>query len=581
MRWPRRIPQSVILPLALAGFLALGFWTERAAIFAPLRDAVQIQSVPAALLNHGSLGASLRRLRLVRPIRNFKTVYKPSEFPEPPLDASLFQKKRVVGDTLYAPNPDWWEEGVNRPPLPEPAPRPEHFRPGWPLLAINVDPDDLTGLKWGIFSYFLGRGREWERPARMAYYDADGRCLFASAAGLRLHGGRTREPGNIHSYRLHFREEYGAPEFKRGILFTPSNEPIRRLVVRADWPEHHPFPGLLAFDMIERMGGIVPRIQPVVLVLNGEWQPRMYWLAEHVGGAAWVNRIGHRQFFMHVMKGEPDPVSRPQYGNFHHWVSRSPEPMSLEEAEQKADVHLVSVHALMVAYGGTADHAQGAAVFDPRAPRPRWTWVSWDLDHSFWDVYGDPTQRKAWQKESWERVFVPRHQPEYRKWRLISDARIVLFARLMDESPAYRERFLRFFTDMLNHRLNESFLMARIDHYEQLARNFGRADLSFAEEYRKFIRHRPAVLREGLQKMFGVGPVCRVEVRAPQGLRLLIDGYEATAPYTGFYFEGQSLRVQADAPVHRWRLNGAPAGEDANFDRPVTGDWILEAELRP
>ena len=216
-------------------------------------------------------------------------------------------------------------------------------------------------MKWGIFTYFLGHGREWERPAAMAYY-VDGRPVFATRAGLRLHGGRSREPLQVHSVRLHFREEYGAAEFKRGVLFGPESEPIRRLVVKADWPHHYPYVGLLAYDMAERIGGIVPHTQPVLFVLNGQLQTNLYFLAEHVGRAAWANRVGHRDFLMYVMKGVRESESFQAYAEFHRWALRTPEPLDLAEVEKRVDLDNLSAYVLAIAYGGTTDGFQGAAL---------------------------------------------------------------------------------------------------------------------------------------------------------------------------------------------------------------------------
>ncbi len=571
----RRLSSRLAIPLGLAFFLAIGWLADRTAGFKALRDALQIQTVPAPLLNRGSLGGMLRRLRLVRPVANDNRVYVPSPYSRTPLNASLFQKKRVVGDTLYAPNPDWLEELATRPEPPLPVVRPDQFRTNWPLIAINVDPEDLYSRKWGILTHYTGHGREWERRATMAYY-VDGREVFATRAGLRLHGGKSRLPDNVHSYRLHFREEYGAVEFKRGVLFTPSNEPIRRLVVHADWPEAYPFAGLLAFDMAERLGGTVPRTQPVVLVLNGKVQERMFWLSEHVGRTAWANRIGHNEFQMHIVKGEQEPISHRNYGGFHRWVLKTPEPLDLAEAEARADLDNLSAYVLAVAYGGATDGFQGAALFDPRAERPRWAWITWDLDHSFWDVYGDRSQREPWEKGSWDLIYKTRAYSQYVAWRNAGDARSVLFTRLMNHSPVFRARFLRYVTDMLNHRLTEAFLRERIARYEQLARDFGRTNFAFADDYREFARRRPALLREGLRQLFAAGAVRRVEVRAPAGTALMIDGFPETAPYAGHYFDGQTVAVEAVGKIAGWQVNGAPAEAGPRFAGPVTEDLLLE-----
>ena len=570
----QRVKGWLGIPLVLALFWGAGGWINRAPSCQRLRDALQVRRVPTALLNRGSLGDMLRRMRLVRPVLNDGKAFPISKFTRASLSASLFQKKRMVGPALYAPNEEWQQELAAYVPPPMPAVPPELFRPGWPLIAININPEDLTGQKWGIFTYYLGHGREWERPAAMAYYE-DGQQVFATRAGLRLHGGRSREPEQIHSVRLHFREEYGAAEFKRGILFGPESEPIRRLVVHADWPHNYPYVGLLAYDMAERLGGTIPHTQPVLFVLNGKLQTNLFFLAEHVGRAAWANRIGHKDFLMYVMKGERDTESFPTYAAFHFWCLKTPEPLKLEDVEARVDLDNLSAYILAIAFGGTSDGFQGAALFNQREEHPRWKWITWDMDHSFWDVYGDRRQREPWQKESWAHVYMRRDDPHYSLWRNRGDPRSILFTRLMNHSPAYRERFLRYTIDMLNHRITEPFFRERIAHYEELARTFGYTDLSFADDLREFVRRRPALLREGLEQLFQPGPVRRVEVRVPAGTPLRIDGFEETGPYVGYYFEGQTFDMTAADGIAGWTVNGSPAASGAGLARAVDGDLLI------
>lgn len=559
-----RATRKLLIPAALAAFLAAGFGLERAERFRSIREALRDPSVPTAMLNRGSLGRVLRHLRLVRPIVNDGRLHPPMEASKAPLDASLFQKKRMVGDSLYVANADWVEDLATQPELAIPEALPEQFRAGWPLIAIEVAERDLNGPKWGIFANYKGHGREWERQAAMAYY-VDGRQVFATRAGVRLHGGKSREPGKRHSLRLHFREEYGATEFQPGLLFDSRCAPLRRLVVHADWPESHPFAGLLAFDMAERIGCVVPRTQPVLLVLNGKLQEGIFWLSEHVSRSAWENRVGHKDFLMHVVKAQREVKSFPAYHEFCNRVLKTPAPLDLAAFEGLADLDSLSAYVLAVVYGGVSDGFQGAAIRDQRAAKPRWAWINWDMDHGFWDVYGDGS-RKTWQKESWEHVYKRQGDRNYALWRNRGDVRSVLFTRLMNDSPVYRARFIRYVVDMLNHRLTVAFMDGRIAHYEQLVRSRGQTDLAFAADYREFVRARPAILREGLQRLFDAGPVWRVEVRAPAGMPLRIDGFEAASPYVGHYFDGQEIVVEAP---------GVRLAEN------IHGDRVLEVPVAP
>ncbi len=62
---------------------------------------------------------------------------------------------------------------------------------------------------------------------------------------------------------------------------------------------------------------------------------------------------------------------------------------------------------------------------------------------------------------------------------------------------------------------------------------------------------------------FGAGDLHRVEVRAPAGVPLRIDGFDETAPYVGFYFDGQAVTVEA--PGFRQEI---PVREDLLLEVP-------------
>lgn len=93
----RRWADKWLVAAGLAGLLAAGWGLERVAAFQTAKAALRDPTVPTALLNRGSLGRLLRHLRLVRPVPNDGSLHPKSAYAKTALDASLFQKKRVVG----------------------------------------------------------------------------------------------------------------------------------------------------------------------------------------------------------------------------------------------------------------------------------------------------------------------------------------------------------------------------------------------------------------------------------------------------------------------------------------------------
>ena len=62
-----------------------------------------------------------------------------------------------------------------------------------PVLSIIADPADLWSSETGIYVNHEARGREWERPVDLTYVEAGGENDFHAGAGLRVHGGWTRQ----------------------------------------------------------------------------------------------------------------------------------------------------------------------------------------------------------------------------------------------------------------------------------------------------------------------------------------------------------------------------------------------------
>ncbi len=62
---------------------------------------------------------------------------------------------------------------------------------GMPVISLTTDPDNLTGEK-GIFTNSSMKGREWERPCNVQYFDEEGNLVLSQDGGIRLFGGSSR-----------------------------------------------------------------------------------------------------------------------------------------------------------------------------------------------------------------------------------------------------------------------------------------------------------------------------------------------------------------------------------------------------
>ena len=104
---------------------------------------------------------------------------------------------------------------------------------GLPVLSLSLDEHDLLDPESGLLPNKMKHGKEWEREGSVSFFDG-GRLLFASGVGVRIHGGGSRQLAPRNGMRLYFRRKYGPREVPPGVLFNPSAQPIRRLIVHDD-----------------------------------------------------------------------------------------------------------------------------------------------------------------------------------------------------------------------------------------------------------------------------------------------------------------------------------------------------------
>jgi len=515
-----------VFPLLMIG---VGLVVERGGLFGQLRRAVQARSIPTGMLRQGET-AKLAR---------------------------LFEHKIRGGIELegidFGLDPRQMPSSLVVPGSPSAPPR--------PLLSVVVDEDDLHDPQTGILARPFKRGMKWERPGYVSFYDAASELRFASAVGVRVHGGKSR--GHEHkSLRLYFRDLYGTEQFGTGLLFEAGADPIRSLVVHNDrrvlgrdparplWRFMNP----LAFDIVRRVGGIAPRTEPVELLLNGD-SVGPYVLMEHLdeNGLRRLLGVERLTFGRTRLDSGSDPFragDRRAFEKFWDWPLTAATPLDLDEARARIDVDNLVAWFIGVLYCGTTDPFQGPLVLAGPAEQARWRWVSWDMDHSFMDYYDRVDE--AWQIDIFDEVLV--------RGLLREKRRAVLLDRLRQESPEFNALFVRAMGEALNHDLSPRFLHERVAHYARLAGELGAQDLRFVEDLERYVERRHRALREQLPLYFDSGPARRVEVTG--GRMLSIDGRAVRPPYAGWYFAGAAPRIEAlpedRAALLRWTVDGRP-----------------------
>ncbi|GAB4164115.1 MAG: hypothetical protein Fur0037_29380 [Planctomycetota bacterium] len=475
------------------------------------------------------------------------------------------------------PDPSVFERGGNsearrgllryavRPATVSRLPSTEFARRGLPgefsfdLVSVAVDPKDWSDPRVGLDANPLERGRRWERGACVSLFE-QGRLVRETMAGIRIHGdrSRTREEKSL---RLILTPAYGASARAEDLLPGARGESL----VLHDDARQLCFVNPIAYEIAAALGCDVPRTRPVRVMLNGRMLETIYFLTEHLSRGLVAAMLGHRDFLFVNEKPWPRDEPKPEA-----YASRCPSrdrtaPCTMAGASRGVDVGGVIDWLAAVLFCAPHDCRQGVAYLDLEGDR-RWRWIAWDMDWSFqpWPmdlVEGDP--KPASFTEDLRRP--------------IGDLRSALFGALMADDPEFRARMLERVRVMLSHELRPERLEAILERYRDIASRFGGGERVFdsLDRIEVFVRERPERLLAELQRVFDLGPLYACSVRVPQGCGVLIDGFPYDRDWSGRFFAGQRLCLEARGGVRGFRAGGRDLGPSARLD--VDRDLAIEA----
>jgi hypothetical protein len=416
----------------------------------------------------------------------------------------------------------------------------EELRRGLPTVSLYVADRDLYDPATGILSNKNQHGRAWERPATITYLE-NGRALFSSTAGVRVHGGGSRLNSPQQGYRVYLGKEYEAAPIPPGLVFGPPHvHPVRVLMVHNDvrvrngvaWALTNP----LAYDIAAAVGGITSPARPVRFLLNGRFQG-VFVLYEHFHPNHYFRAHGQRAIRLNNREFEALSTQ-----------VRALAPFTMATAGEIVDVENLTRWFMAIAFCATRDPFQGPSQFrDASRPRAQWFWVNWDMDASFGNARNNP----------FDELLLPAGGG--RRGRRTDEVRPYLMTMLLTRDPAYREYFKAAWVKAMNHRLSPAFLRERFEHYRQVAISYGVESREYLPRLEAFLAERPAVLREHASHFLETQTVwCRLVTTQP----VLLDGNPVSTSFAGYYFLG--MRVTLDVPpsssrqFDHWRVNGIP-----------------------
>lgn len=435
-----------------------------------------------------------------------------------------------------------------------------------PTIDLTIEPTLLENGTDGLYDVPEGRGREHEKPVRVRIPAMRGPGAVEIAAGLRLHGNSTRMLRKK-SYRLEFREEYGGRLANAGLMPVARPE-IDELVLRVmggnDWGWAM-IRDSIASALGARMGVRTPAGRAVMLAINGTPQG-LYQLRERVDGRWVQDHLGLRD--ADVVSIEFGFVPRAVAGDLEAFTAMMQffaqldpgAPDAMERAGRVLDLDSFINQTILRGHLGDMDwpHNNMYYVRDRTTPGAPFIAIAHDMD----TVMGLGAEEAKAAVDPFEWILRDAPRPDLHDFDPPSHVVSTLVLRRLVAIPAFRDRLVRRWFDLINTVLSEEAILAEIDRQFALIAEDAARDHeiwgipwtleSKVDDVRLFARRRTAVVIDALCRRFNVGPPVRINVRRPgaEPVMLRLNTIELRAfPWSGVYPMGIPLTLALEAPA--------------------------------
>ncbi|MDB4798293.1 CotH kinase family protein [Verrucomicrobia bacterium] len=444
-----------------------------------------------------------------------------------------------------------------------------------PQIALTTDPINLFSEERGVYikgdvastqlpHFGANFWREWERPVSVELFAAEGELLLSQNAGLKVHGGWSRAAPQK-SLALIARNRYGdnrfrypvfsekpIGEFKQWLLRNSGNDWVRTL-----------FRDALGHHIANEIGLDCQAYQPVHIYLNGR-----YWgihnlrerLNEHFiasNHSVSSSEIDMLEGQRNVIVGEVDSFDE----LLAYLRDGDPKGESFQDdIESMMDVsNFFDYIAIQIYIDNTDWPENNIRYWKSRKPEGRWNWIPFDLDGGF-DIQHTGPDRNLLSD-----IIGTRNQSFRPAW-----IRYIV-QRLLQNSD-FEQRFIQRFQDLLNTTFSAGAVLTKAEklerrlapeidrHVERWGGGSSSLDfvsfdskaqwLEYTDVVKTFAVSRPAIVREHLKEVFGLGMEYELELVLPEASEgsVRVNGLplERSAPsWRGKYFDGASLLVEA------------------------------------
>lgn len=441
-----------------------------------------------------------------------------------------------------------------------------------PMISLIMDPRDVWDPQHGIYANPLERGEMWERPVDVTYVDMDRRSGFHIPAGVRIHGGWSRN-FDKQSFRLYFRQEYGISRLEYPLFAGSGVRSFKRLVLHSGGQDWHAFPHMnyanwtlirnqLAANLAFQLDGYAAHSQPALVFINGEpWG--IYQIRERIDSRFLADHYGIESAdfletpellgFREVRMGDGE-----HWDHLLHFVEAHDlaDPVNYAYVQSQVDIANFIDYNILQIYAANSDWPHhNVYQIRPRVQGGRWHWMFWDSDHGFGANLDSQVSTNVI-----GRVLDYDYPTTF--------GRDALLLRKMLENPEFLGWFLSRAADLLNTTLAPRSVIAHIDAlaaelepdiaYETIRWSSSVDWESNIQALRGFARRRPDFVRQHIVDRLDLSGTVQFSFSPP----VTGSGYVAVngtliqnLPWQGVYFQGIPVQVMA-APAPGYRFAG-------------------------
>lgn len=436
------------------------------------------------------------------------------------------------------------------------------------VVSLSADEEVLYDEETGIFANYqeTGENGEWDRPAYIEFYEADGSLMLKQGTGIAVsgHGSRGFEQKSIKliSSSLYDMDHptFDYDFFETDMAGNKQGQTYNRLVLRNGGSDHEGT--MIKWNVVSRLakecGIVCAGARPGILFLNGEYygiiQLQEKYTAYNVASAIGAQKDD-------IEKYEPNEVNSSRFGGYYNRLNsdlNSPERQ--EKLETSVDMPDMLRH-------------YAANLIMNNVDWPFHNFLSWKCLGTSPSAYGD--DRVRFFLYDLDAVYQDTSEMEipnifdYLMEEPITDMTDTFY--LLMQSDKYRTQFVNMVCDLTSTAFDASHVIQVMEEEDQkIAHSM---DIYYTEEQK--LRQQEAVkkakeaaaksceeVHARLQEHLGAANPYTLSVTAPEGCSVTFSQIQLDAgeSYTGTYYHNYPLTLTAQPEEGQkfcgWLVNG-------------------------